>query len=63
MQLFENDAFAHQKGFMFVKERVRLTIRFIKEIEPVLHLRDLLRAPSSGCSSMQRYRLLHFPLR
>ncbi|CAL1170236.1 unnamed protein product [Cladocopium goreaui] len=63
MQLFENDAFAHQKGFMLVKERVRLTIRFIKEIEPVLHLRDLLRAPSSGCSSMQRYRLLHFPLR
>lgn len=63
LQLFESDAFAHQKGFMFVKERVRLTIRFIKEIEPVLHLRDLLRAPSSGCSSMQRYRLLHFPLR
>lgn len=33
LQLFERDAFAHQKGFMFVKERVRLTIRFIKEIE------------------------------
>eukprot|EP00434_Breviolum_minutum_P028187 symbB.v1.2.024937.t1/scaffold2396.1/size80221/3 len=62
-QLFDPDAFVHQKGFLFVKDHVSVTVRFIKEIEPVYHLREFFRAPASGCSSLNRYRLLHFPHR
>eukprot|EP00913_Durusdinium_trenchii_P026745 g25088.t1 len=44
LELLQENALVHQKGFLLLKDRVRVTIRFIQEIEPVYHLRELGRA-------------------